>query len=319
MRSLKLKSVIQRTLCCTAAFLMALSVGVTRVFAQDGAPELTFINRVMTAADFGAAAKDVDMQDPVTGTTKVINIAATARSYASLLPAADPGYDYYEWRVCNNGAENNFRIGGKAQFILKKGWTTVTLTWKQLNDSTKNIYKDSEYSMVYLGSLTGVKVGISTKTGASIRFSDEGGIRFSSVVSVENYNALKSSEHKTVTFGMLTLPGNVSVADLTIENTNALNFEFQDEKKIEENGNYMFNAAIIGIPEVHYNTKISARAYVKITYDNGESVYIYADYNSANHSRSVKSVAVDALSDETKEWSAVQKAILNKFAGVQNV
>ena len=110
----------------------------------------------MTAADFGAKAVLIDLVDELTLTQKAVKLDGSSRSYASLLPAADPGYDYYEWRVYNaDTADVTIRIGGKNGIVLKSGWNTVTLTWAQLNDSTKNFYKDAYYSKLCVGTLKG--------------------------------------------------------------------------------------------------------------------------------------------------------------------
>ena len=110
----------------------------------------------MTAADFGAKAVLIDLVDELRMTHKAIQLDGSSRSYASLLPAEDPGFDYYEWRVYNaDTADVTIRIGGKNGIVLKSGWNTVTLTWAQLNDSTKNLYKDAYYSKLYVGTLKG--------------------------------------------------------------------------------------------------------------------------------------------------------------------
>ena len=119
-------------------------------------PTLKFIDKDMTAADFGAKAVLIDLVDELTLTQKAVKLDGSSRSYASLLPAADPGYDYYEWRVYNaDTADVTIRIGGKNGIVLKSGWNTVTLTWAQLNDSTKNFYKDAYYSKLCVGTLKG--------------------------------------------------------------------------------------------------------------------------------------------------------------------
>ena len=121
-------------------------------------PNLKFIDKEMSAGDFGAKASIVKTDDAVTGTFKAIKLDGSSRSYASLLPAADPGYDYYEWRVYNaDTADVTIRIGGKNGIVLKSGWNTVTLTWAQLNDSTKNFYKDAYYSKLCVGTLAGCR------------------------------------------------------------------------------------------------------------------------------------------------------------------
>ena len=187
---------------------------------------LTFIDKEMKASDFGATATTETIVDPEIGYVNMIKVTDSNRKYESLMPAADPGYNYYEWRMYNAGNADTIRVGGKDGITLAKGWNTIVLSWSNLM-ANKNIYKKGGYySQLYIGSLVGVKVNVSTAFGASIRFSDDGGIRFTSEIAVDEYNALKA-KYKDVTFGMLTLPATETGSDkLTVDNASALNFVF---------------------------------------------------------------------------------------------
>ncbi len=77
-------------------------------------------------------------------------------NYSALLPATEPSYDYYEWRIYSSiqaGAE----VGSKA-VTLQQGWNTVQVSYEQLTTHKRiYIYLGGGLTLdVYLGSLTGV-------------------------------------------------------------------------------------------------------------------------------------------------------------------
>ena len=140
------------------------------------AADITFLGTTMTKENLVAHA----LNDPTTsegtlspvdltgeladsGTTATVGYRLTAKQWAhlyydALMPAENPRYDYYEWRIYNGypSTDITIEIGG-TQFTLKAGqWNTVTLTWAQLNQNGKRIYFYTDpASEVVIGSLTG--------------------------------------------------------------------------------------------------------------------------------------------------------------------
>lgn len=141
--------------------------------------------------------------------------------------------------------------------------------------------------------------------GASIRFSDPTGIRFTARIDTEDLNTLKTTYgEENVKLGMKITRGDGAYAFVDM-----VNF-------FEEDGKTVFNGVVANIKD--YNATYTARAYAEITFENGNVVRYFVDDN--DNTRSVAGVAKKALEDpeaETK-YSAEQLEILRKFAGGVN-
>ena len=122
--------------------------------------------------------------------------------------------------------------------------------------------------------------------GASIRYYEPQGLRFSGMVSEHDFDILSAKDD--VQFGMVIIPTALLSGELTV-NTAKVNNVSVDLDKIEFSqrfGGYVYNVALYGIPEDYYITGISARAYVKV----GDK-YFYSDYYVSYNSRSIAQVA----------------------------
>lgn len=74
-----------------------------------------------------------------------------------------------------------------------------------------------------------------------------------------------------------------------------------------------YTGVLIDINSKYYATEFTARGYVDITYQNGETKRIYAIANDTT--RSIQQVAERALADETAGFTNAEKTILRKIAG----
>lgn len=134
--------------------------------------------------------------------------------------------------------------------------------------------------------------------GASIRLSENSGLRFQTTVNSYNEDNV---------YGTLLLPESKmeAGAELTFETPDVLNIPcvpFENEK-----GTYSFRAVVYNVPESEYSTDIVARSYVKTAA--GQVEY------SESAVKSVSYVAGRALSDENATFTPEQRALLISFAG----
>ncbi len=162
---------------------------------------------------------------------------------------------------------------------------------------------------------------LAMKNGAAIRLKDnEHGIRFVSDISRSHVTASSAVSYGTIVVPTTLLEGkqftheglkDVAFADIVAK----------DGKNMNKNGSMTVAAAILAktstdgeLTEKQYKTALSARSYIKITV--GDAVfYIYSDYSEINNSRSMYAVAEAADADTSVEWTAEQKAIIDKYLG----
>ena len=101
-----------------------------------------------------------------------------------------------------------------------------------------------------------------------------------------------------------------------MEGGNTVTKDVTDENKlVEENGDIIMCAAILGLTEEYYESVFSCKFYVTVNYEDAKNVKLYA-LNDDNV-RSAKQVAELALADTTKNWSPEHREILNTYAGIQ--
>ena len=79
--------------------------------------------------------------------------------YTDLVPADEPDYDYYIWRIWSRNDATANNLGEYNNYQLVSGWNDVKFTWNQLNVTYKRMYfagvLSSSQINVALGSLTG--------------------------------------------------------------------------------------------------------------------------------------------------------------------
>ncbi len=156
------------------------------------------------------------------------------------------------------------------------------------------------------------------KSGASIRFSNPTGIRFTASIP-------KESVVGNATYGMLIAPTEYvnSVSEFTKEaldryllfGTKYVEINSSSEGfKVDTSGDhYTFSGVLTGLEDT--TMQLSAIAYVRT--ESGE--YIYSDYDSIENSRNIAVVAGRALNDQTVDYTNAQKEILRTLAQADTV
>ena len=149
--------------------------------------------------------------------------------------------------------------------------------------------------------------------GAAVRLvAGSNGMKFAATMDKTAYETLETLlTNKGITFKMGTLIAPTDYGTLTLDAT----FKKLDvERKLwgeEVDGKLMMNAAITNILTDNYARDFSAIAYLSFEYE-GETVVVYA---GDVVSRSAKTVALEALADQTKTWTEAQLDVLNAYAG----
>ena len=204
--------------------------------------------------------------------------------------------------ITDNGA--NWKVLGKT---LKNGVTLPsvsiadkTLIGWSINGALAKIggsYSNSEVENATLYSATPVTVEASDfymRNGASIRLASAGGIRFETVVSTDLLAMLGGN----VSFGTIIAPTARAVEDgayfMTINATEGYFVDITQTKWGEEESGYKaFYGALTDIPVTAsgVTTALSGRAYMKITYSDSTTGYIYTTYTAENNSRTLLQVA----------------------------
>ncbi len=149
--------------------------------------------------------------------------------------------------------------------------------------------------------------------GAAVRLvAGSNGMKFAATMDKDAYTALETLlTDKGITFKMGTLIAPTDYGTLTVDSAKKLDIE-RTLWGEEVDGKLMMNAAITNILEDNYARDFSAIAYLSFEYE-GETVVIYA---GEVVSRSAKTVALEALADQTKTWTQAQLDVLNAYAGI---
>ncbi len=143
-------------------------------------------------------------------------------------------------------------------------------------------------------------VAFSMIDGAEIRVGfEKGGIRFAANI---NYDELASTGYVIEKVGFMIIPTDyLANTEFKYENFTANDKDgFVDVELSTFSTKSKITATMIDLDESLYNKKFSARAYVKYTVD-GESKYVYTDYDQGKNSRSCYEVALSALADSEME------------------
>ncbi len=176
------------------------------------------------------------------------------------------------------------------------------------------------YSLSEAKTLTAVKLGFYTESGASIRMTDPTGIRFTSVVNREDYDALEALiGEERISLGTLIVPTDYIGEEaptletpkvLVIANTNgegAISWRNITETE------YSYGGSIVNILNNNYFRPFSGVGYFTVTYADSSSATIYGGYDKQEHSRSVYEVSIGAYDDDTKDYSDTQLSVLKSF------
>ena len=190
-------------------------------------------------------------------------------------------------------------------FATKDSWNNIPFSFKKIGENTVKIsiltktgVTDSKTVKVNVGL---GDVDMTTYDGASIRLSENAGIRFGAKILKTDYEALTTLYGaENVKIGMYVERGDGAYAYVEAVNTR------------EEDGYICFNAVIINIPTARYNTQYSAKAYVEVRF-NGDTQRIYKEAENGN-ARTIAEVAQDAL-NSGKYTGTEYEAILRGFIG----
>ena len=228
------------------------------------------------------------------GTTNTfnLNVAEGTKLYlGGNEPTAEYSFIYKESdgstvKVSDGGAqwivnETAAKAGVKLPTITNTGYLNYGWTWNG------NIYGaeltnpsadgDTVISPVFLE-----QSDFDMEDGAAIRNTDEGGIRFTTVVSEETRELLGEN----AVFGTLIAPNALLSGELTLETAAANDFANIVTKRWATNdeGKLVYYAALVGFPDTTaaYRTTFAARAYVTVTYADGSTNTIYTDFDEDN-------------------------------------
>lgn len=150
--------------------------------------------------------------------------------------------------------------------------------------------------------------------GASIRVSAPTGVRFGTQIDKDQLDAIKAGG-ATVSFGTLI----AMASDITVEEaldytklTKGCGIKHLDvvsTVQLEVGRFVQFNGAVVGIKTTNYNKQFVGRAYMTITYSNGETQVFYASVT--DNARSVAEVAELALTDTCALQTNQYKYLIN--------
>ncbi len=170
---------------------------------------------------------------------------------------------------------------------------------------------------------TEVSITVNQLTGAQVRFANPTGLRF--VANIEGLADLGEG----ATYNAYTLIAPIDYvnaateftaealenASLTYLKIDLTKDAYVDDGTVYQEGAMLYNAAIVNIKEGNYDRQFAARTFVEVTV--GQTTTVFAsDFNTTDHVRSVKDVALACIDDGDYRNNA-ELVILNKFAGLQ--
>ncbi len=164
--------------------------------------------------------------------------------------------------------------------------------------------------------LSALKESFSMVAGASVRMEEPMGIRFGATLDKAPADVF-ADEGIALTFGTLIAPLDLIPGEDGLKlgadflHLNIVRSVWDERESTA--GKLWFNAAMIGILERNYERVFVGKAYLRFSF-NGKEVTAYAKDN--DNARSVRQVALAALADEGKEFSASQLEILRRYAGI---
>ena len=156
-----------------------------------------------------------------------------------------------------------------------------------------------------------------TKTAAATRLNaDDIGLRFKTIISEADLTLLKQRYRDVKVGTLITTDRKLGTAELThalgIPGVAYVDVAADVDAPFDvQNGMLVFAGSISNIKSANIGTKYAAVGYISYVDDNGQTVYLYSESIAR---RSVSFVASAALSDPTEEYSAADRAILEKLA-----
>lgn len=212
-----------------------------------------------------------------------------------------------------------------------KEYTFGSTGYGYYNTDTKEIYKAG--SKITVGDDMNIvsidKLSVNLTNGAAIRIDDNqaGGIRFKADIDVTcGVDSEKDNIINAVQTGiLLTTQDKLDKAnnvELNIDNIETIGKVLNIENKgwfNDEVGSYC--ASLVNILEANYPRTFVARAYIKVTSNDGVD-YVYSQDNgdeySESVSRTIKGIANSIFEDKTEfnGYSDDEKSLIMKFAGI---
>lgn len=174
----------------------------------------------------------------------------------------------------------------------------------------------AEYSLSEAATFEPMFLEIETLSGAAVRTLDPAGLRFTTNVSEPDYQALTGAA-KALVLGTLIAPTDYISGDFTMEAFDKAGKEYLDIPcklfwEVNESTR-TYTGVISNIMERNYNRAFSAVAYVKVTYTDGSTLTHYGNYTAADNSRTVYSVACNAMADTNASYTDSAKAVLQNY------
>ena len=243
---------------------------------------------------------------PVAGTIGgEVTITATASTgeTASFKVTVDANTVTYNGNVIGAGnsytvledlyAGNHVLIGFKANGKLYAVGDTIELT-----DDIVLEEVTVDYTMFY---------------GASIRLDDTASIRFTAIINTADLTALETLVGAdNVSYGMTLIPNGIDKT-YTIDSKNE-----GFDTAVYETEYTLFSAVMTKIPETNYETDLTARAYITVTYADGESATIECQIaerkegdTKDSNVRSLAEVAEEAYNDRKTSEEGIYKYLTN--------
>lgn len=288
-------------------------------FTTTGAPGLTADewNNIRCVINLKNASLDLYVNGRLYATTEQMLITTSVSG---------------KWTYCTNVSDLSIP---ENQLIIAKVNKKNT-AFKQLADADSN-YSNVNYididnvslessNEVYVGAAFDVSAYeglISTVNAASIRLSAPSGLRFATeILDLERFDELFSkvgTEVRNVEFGHLIVPQTYLVDTactvsalkaagktyLTVPATYKSYYPYDADPSTTH-----FVGSIVDLYDANVSKAFSAVGYIKVTLFNGQEVFYYSDQIQT---ASVQTIAQNALTDTTKQYTATQLTVLQTY------
>lgn len=150
-----------------------------------------------------------------------------------------------------------------------------------------------EYTVTEDAQVQAVFVEFSMKAGASIRAIGNSGLRFTYQLGASSYETYTNyvTESGIILLPTDTLGGNAFEIANFAAGENIIVANSGKDKQALNGGAYEYILRLVQIHESNYARAFSARGYLKVTYADGSTAYIYTEYTQADNSRSIAGIA----------------------------
>lgn len=176
-------------------------------------------------------------------------------------------------------------------------------------DATQEITVGNQTSRIRFG----------LQSGATIRFDDPVGIRFSVYASKSDFEALiEKYGADNVKLGAIVVPTDLLATPTapTSASLTAANVPYVDIAATQiadlHDGSLRFGAVLTDLKTQNYARAFGVRGYCKIAYDGAESI-AYTSFDVARNAASAKATAQTMLTDPSQQLTEAQKELCNLF------